>query len=943
MLSFKKSQIEKENISWKDFYNRHDYVKYNCILHQNTSFELSHLIPNLIIVLKETDENCFNKYQFSDFGTKTCEEFPNYLQCFHDYREFKIKTKVTNQLNISNPDSIDSFFAFLFSWKNTTFLIQDDIGTTFDYIEMQVIKHGLTPNTFFKGSKIFALEIKSLHTRFLNSNNFIQGSEYELAKQQNIDFEMLFFPYSLNDYERYNYCGDLPDFNYFIEFSDSENDIQCKQLFYNKLPLKDWDFKTKLIQITSLKIDLLCKSLCSFILDCFELQNELKQNLEIKNSNFTKVIHLFQSNIASFPSFIYNIFKAYYLLNEEIFSVMNEYGFPMKKSSKFEYECSKFLEFEHPDYQYRFTFNHAKGQKYFFECIPDLYSFLKKEAVFLNGCYIHGHINCLDNCNASNSSTNYTQKSYEQLNIEFENKILALKQNNPELIKEVKVIWQCYFNNTVKSSDTYQKFSQHFKTLSIHPLQRLKPRTCVRGGFLGVYALKWTLDEHPNENFYCLDINGLYSYVATKFAFVIGKYEILIGSNIKKIELINNRFFYNHQKMYGSILLTILPPKSLNIPFLPFRLNNNKTVYTLCLKCSENSNKKQCNHSDFERSFTSSYMINEIEFSLTLGYQIIEIHECHFYKRQKSFLKNFVNHLNYLKMINSDFLSKESINKDMICDTINKELELPANLQISSNIVTPNLRKKNLYKLAANALFGKLQQRNDYLKSYYASSQIELEDLYFKYLDQIENIKCHQDSMCELFVKPDPLKIGPNRNANCYVGAQITSFARQVIYEHIQTLENKGATIFYVDTDSIFFSLNNTIPIPLKISECLGHFKHVYSNPIKSFHCLGSKNYLISYLSKNNLEICCKVKGLSLQAKPQNDLNIVNLYDSYLDSFFKSITCTKTFAQTRIKRSKKLYHLTSIEQRTFSNTIDIERILFSNEIYFSKPYGFNKE
>lgn len=249
----------------------------------------------------------------------------------------------------------------------------------------------------------------------MTSNAYLQGTECDLAKQQNIKFEDHFFPYSLNTSQYFNYEGCIPNFEYFINFNDSEDEIRKKRLFYESKKDSQWRFQTEIIKTTLLSVELLCKSMCTFIVESFNLQKSLKLNLKIENQNFKKCLHPFQSNISSMPSFIYKVFQAFFLFNEDLFCVMNEYGMPTRNSSKFEFNCSKFLDFEHPEKLYRFNFNHPKGQKYFAECIPDLFSEKEKEAVFLNGCYFHGHLNCLDNPNSSLNSTNFTKKNLQRI------------------------------------------------------------------------------------------------------------------------------------------------------------------------------------------------------------------------------------------------------------------------------------------------------------------------------------------------------------------------------------------------------------------------------------------------------------------------------------------------------------------------------------------------
>ena len=218
-----------------------------------------------------------------------------------------------------------------------------------------------------------------------------------------------------------------------------------------------------------------------------------------------------------------------------------------------------------------------------------------------------------------------------------------------------------------------QFLEQHFKP---HPLYRLKPRTCVRGAFFDVYALCWSKKEFNNEKMYFLDINGLYSYCAIKFKYMIGKYKTLIGNHISELTLVDNKFMFKNKRVMGSMLLTILPPKNLLHPFLLYRNKKGKTVNTLCSTCCEREIKK-CKHSDKERALTSSYMISEIEFALTLNYKIMFIHECHIYEASDFILKDFVKILNFFKTKHLPFKKFRNIEEEKhYLSFLNNEMEL---------------------------------------------------------------------------------------------------------------------------------------------------------------------------------------------------------------------------------------------------------------------------
>ena len=236
----------------------------------------------------------------------------------------------------------------------------------------------------------------------------------------------------------------------------------------------------------------------------------------------------------------------------------------------------------------------------------------------------------------------------------------------------------------------------------------------------------------------------------------------------------------------GSVLLKILPPTNLFIPYLLYRKLDGSTVNTLCKKCAE-LKLQMCNHSDDDRSFVGTYMISEIEFALHLKYRILQIYEAHIYLTNDFLLKDFIQKINYYKTISSDCFKECGTlgSKNKYCDYLNEKMELQdLNFQIKIENVEPNFAQRNYYKLLCNALFGKFIQRSDKSEIRFIKSQEEINKIYFSG-EVIDDFVCPNEHICMLFLKKNILKLAPNRKQNVYIGSQITAYARQIIYEHI--------------------------------------------------------------------------------------------------------------------------------------------------------------
>ena len=174
------------------------------------------------------------------------------------------------------------------------------------------------------------------------------------------------------------------------------------------------------------------------------------------------------------------------------------------------------------------------------------------------------------------------------------------------------------------------------------------------------------------------------------------------------------------------------------------------------------------------------------------------------------------------------------------------------------------------------------------------------------------------------------------------MGAQITAYARQVIYENVQTLVTADAIIYQIDCDSIIFTLPKNKTLPILVSDAVGHFKHEIDGEINTFYSLGPKNYSISFTSKNGSETLSRVRGLSLN----NSLNEVKLDDKlfkfYVSQFLKQKSEMLLIKQYRSKADfRNLKIRSQIEQITFTNSLSRRRnIDFNSPGFESFPYGF---
>lgn len=764
------------------------------------------------------------------------------------------------------------------------------------------------------------LEIRPLKVRVMSHENYLNGSIFEIADQFNIVYNKHFFPMSLkkNWKDVLHYNGPIPSKELFVSDFDSEALQQDKLIFLDNNKFQKWNFCKELVTYIQQKVFLLALSNLKFIKEFINFQKLLDCSIYFSP---------FDSPISSTGGAFFKLFKLIYLPKFTLYTVLNEYKSQGLLVSRGEHQVMSYFEnVRHKGSQFLMALNNKDGQKYFKEAIPDGYAVDEKTCYFYNGCYTHkctkhNLINNLDACLASN--------------IDFDNKVLALLNNNPNDVHKVEIIWECEMDKFKKYHPDYEIFlsEQYIK----RPLQRLVPRDAYKAGYFDTFILKWSYNDFPNENLWLYDVNGLYSFVAIKNKFMIGPYNVLIGPSLNDLKIIDNRFFFNNERVMGSVFLSILPPNDLIYPFLSYKAKNGMVYQPLCSKCCENRIKK-CLHSEQERALNGTWMINEIEYALDLNYKILHVFECHLYTQSAFIFKDFVKKLVFCKTIACDLFENCKHEKELYCQKLNQQMDFEEPLLIRPEVVKPNAAMRYFYKMAQNSFFGKFGQRNDYNKTLFCTSQGEIDSIISEN-SKINNAYTIGENICCISYQPDKMKIKPSLKTQVYLSAQITSFAREEMHKQLMLLIHQKVKIVKINCDSFLFALNKTEKIPLKCSHAVGDFKNEICGQILNFFAVGTKNYIIVY--KNEAGKICyvnKISGLSLQSNPLNHPN----YTTFISNLHKDFVSLLKVPNKRQKLDWKTLTIERLNQTfTISNSFPLRRILQKkDDTYFTVPFGY---
>ena len=108
---------------------------------------------------------------------------------------------------------------------------------------------------------------------------------------------------------------------------------------------------------------------------------------------------------------------------------------------------------------------------------------------------------------------------------------------------------------------------------------------------------------------------------------------------------------------FGLIYSTVLPPRGLFHPVLPYR-NQGKLIFPLCKACADMCNQDPCIHSERERAIQvqGTWCSVELERALEKGYRILQMHEVwHFPETSDALFKDYVDTFLKIKQESSGY------------------------------------------------------------------------------------------------------------------------------------------------------------------------------------------------------------------------------------------------------------------------------------------------
>lgn len=155
---------------------------------------------------------------------------------------------------------------------------------------------------------------------------------------------------------------------------------------------------------------------------------------------------------------------------------------------------------------------------------------------------------------------------------------------------------------------------------------------------------------------------------------------------------------------FGLIKCTVLPPRGLFHPVLPYRTQG-KLMFPLCKTCADTCSQTSCTHSENERAIQGTWCSVEVEKALEKGYRILAIHEVwHFPETSDGLFKEYIDTFLKIKQEASGY-PKECVTEEQKQYYVDEYFE-NSGIRLDPHKIEHNPGLRALAKLMLNSFWG---------------------------------------------------------------------------------------------------------------------------------------------------------------------------------------------------------------------------------------------
>ncbi len=294
------------------------------------------------------------------------------------------------------------------------------------------------------------------------------------------------------------------------------------------------------------------------------------------------------------------------------------------------------------------------------------------------------------------------------------------------------------------------------------------------------------------------------------------------------------------ESYFGVIKCTVLPPRALLHPLIPFKSPQGKLLFALCRTCAEKQQQERCQHSDEERSISGVWTSVELSHAIVKGYTVVKIVEVwHFPHTSDTLFGDYVKTFLKFKQEASGFPSHvvtDAEKQSYIKDYFEKE-----GIQLDIDKISLNPARRSINKYLLNSLWGRFGLRCNLPTAELLTEPEDFARYIFGNSHVIKHFAFVSDSVALVqwcYADNDP---APACDVNVFIASFTTAYGRLELYKLMDKL---GPRVFYVDTDSLIFSLKKDDWMP-QTGSYLGELTNELESDdnITEFAATGPKSY----------------------------------------------------------------------------------------------------
>jgi G:T-mismatch repair DNA endonuclease (very short patch repair protein) len=809
--------------------------------------------------------------------------------------------------HVFSTDPIDEFFKFLTLPRNHFREIYVISHNFRGYDSMPILRYmvetmKVKPRLIMRGTQIISADYKRL--RFRDSLNFIPMALRKLPATLGLDqsLEKGCYPFLFNTKENWNYVGPMPEMSMFDPDGMSEIEKKKFEEWYEEKVRAGFLFNNKdeLIKYCNLDVEILRKS-------CNKFRNIM---IDIGNVDpLTECVTLAQC--------AFTIFRRGYLKPDTL-GIIPQKGYRwVDTQSKL---AVMWLITQEEKYDRKIQ-NSANGREYRLSngMIVDGYLEMFGEKIIFEflGCVWHSCPKCFNTRNPTPFKNDKHMNSAIAAE-STERKIKILKSMGYKLI----IKRECEFMKELTADPDLKDRLENHPLVKVEPIN---PRDAMFGGRTETIRIFAETDSEHYMDF--VDFCSLYPYSMKYCKVPIKHPTIHLGPT-----------FPNIKEIDGLVKCDILCPQHLFLPVLPMRINK-KLMFVLCRSCAATFNQQTCEHSDFERMLSGTWVISEVQLALEKGYKILRIYEIWEYEVQlfelhgnDGLFVNYINTMLKLKQQASGFPAWVRTDEDRI-QYIQKYAENEG-IEMDMENITLNPGLRSIAKLLLNSLFGRLALKPDKDITEIVHSPRRFYEMLGDPNVAVKCLTCiGEDSLVVNYEVPDELK--PTCNTiNVVAAAFITAGARIRLYSY---LDKDPQSTLYMDTDSILY-YQSTDKARLPTGSYLGDLECEIPNGcfLKRYVSGGPKNYGYEVVDENGsvVKTVVKVKGITQNSGNSNIVNFETLMAMVLHEMPPQYVETAR----KIMRTKD-FNIISKPMKKIFQTVNNKRRLIPGS-FITLPYGY---